>query len=137
MFDVVFAASWGCFDEFARVVNSEVFKVTPLLLSSCVTSCALFTSFLLFVSSLSLWFSSLFTLYLEFVHDFSTLYTLFRSYNLQKLFNFNFLHVNVIFNRCFWFFLKFHAYVYIAQNLIFTNWRIGSVRPDQPEGGPK
>ena len=75
--------------------------MTPLLLSSCVTSCALFTSFLLIVSSLFLWFSSLFTLYLEFVHDFSTLYTVFGSYILQKVFTFNFLQVNVFFNRCF------------------------------------
>jgi hypothetical protein len=102
-----------------------------------VTSCSLFTSFLFTVSSLSLWFSSLFTLYFEFVHDFSTLFTLFRGYNLQNVFTFNFLHVNVFFQRCSCFFLKFHVYVFLAQNLIFTNWRIGSVRPDQPEGGAK
>ena len=82
-------------------MNSEVFKVTQLLLCNCVTSCLLFTSFLSIVSSLSLWFSSLFTLYLEFVHDFSTLFTLFRSYKLQKVFNFNFLHVNVFFTDVF------------------------------------
>ena len=82
-------------------MNSEVFKVTQLLLCNCVTSCSLFTSFLFIVSSLSLWFSSLFTLYLEFVHDFSTLYTMLISYILKKVFTFNFLQVNVFFNRCF------------------------------------
>ena len=76
-------------------------------------------------------------MYLEFVHHFSTLFTLFRGYNLQKVFTFDFLHANVFFNRCFCFFLKFHVYVFLAQNLIFTNWWIGLVRPDQPEGGAK
>jgi len=123
VFVVVFAESWGCWgcsDEFAHVVDYE-FKVTPLLFCDCVTSCSLCTLFLFMLWSLSL-FSSLFTLYLKFVHDFSTLFALFKGKNFAEMF-----------------FLEVSRLWIISTKLNFSqSWQIGSEnRIGSARGGAK